>query len=460
MRGFLKNLVKKAPMPFSDWAETAFHLLPRSVRYGKPFVEAERTLERSEVWDLDQLRAYQESRLERLIRHCAANVPYYRRVFRERGLEAKDIRTISDLKKLPFLTKETVRKRKSELIAENVSTLGVEPVATSGSTGSRLEFFYDARLKGFDRALALRHLKWMGYSEKDSVAFFKVFPLVDPRKTVKWFPGARELRISFHYTDEARLDEITLALDSVKPSFIDAWPSCLEMLCRRLLRKGKRPPSPKGIRTASENLHPHVRSMIQEVFGAPVFDWYGQEESVAVAMQCEETNEYHIQSEMAIVELIPTAEPGVSEIVGTCLHNMAMPFIRYRTGDLAVEGKGACPCGRRHPTLSKIIGRSSDFVWTPEGTAISSLTLSHAFHEIDEVREAQLIQEELDTLRVKAAPWRSLSDEAKNKIIEGIRDRLQSPQMRIIVEVTDEIPTTPGGKRPFVVSRIHPERSL
>jgi phenylacetate-CoA ligase len=460
MRGFLKTWLKQAPLPFSGWAETAFHILPRSVRYGKPFVDADELLHRSERWDLDRLQAYQEDLLRELTQHCAKHVPYYRDIFRERGLTPNDIRTLSDLEKLPLLTKATVRNRKRDLLAENFSSLDVEPVATSGSTGSPLEFYYDADTKGFDRALALRHLKWMGYVEGDSLAHFKALPLLDPRKTLKWLPGARELKVSFHYADEARLEEIASALDSVKPSFIDAWPSCLYVLCRWLLRKGRKPPIPKGIRTASENLRPLLRDMIQEVFRAPVVDWYGQEESVAVAMQCLETKGYHIQSEMAVLELIPTDTPGVCEIVGTGLHNRAMPFIRYRTGDLAVKGEGPCPCGRSHPTLSKIIGRSADFVLTPEGSVISSLILQYAFDELGEVREAQLVQETMDTLIARVVPWDRLSDHTRDMLLRGLQDRLLSQRMKIVIEVTDDIPASPGGKRPFVLSRIQPEKGL
>lgn len=460
MRGFLKTWLKQAPLPFSGWAETAFHLLPRSVRYGRPFVDADKLLERSERWDLGLLQSYQKERLRDLIRHCAERVPYYKEVFRKSGIVADDIGTLSDLAKLPFLTKEIVRARKKDLLADDISSMDVEPVATSGSTGSRLEFYYDSHTKGFDRALALRHLKWMGYRQGDSLAYFDALPLLDARRAVKWLPGARELRVSFHYADEARLEEIFSALDSVKPSFIDSWPSSLDILCRWMLRKARRPPIPKGIRTASENLHPHVRDMIQEVFGAPVYDWYGQEESVAVAMQCGETKGYHIQSEMAVLELIPSGAPEVYEIVGTCLHNRAMPFIRYRTGDLAMKGDGPCPCGRSHPILSKIIGRSSDVVKTPEGSEISSLTLNHAFYELRGIRESQIIQESVDELTIRVAPWDHLTPSVEEEIVRAIADRLQSPRMKISLEIVEEIPSTPGGKHPFVISKIQPEKIL
>jgi phenylacetate-CoA ligase len=301
---------------------------------------------------------------------------------------------------------------------------------------------------------------WLGYRKGDVIGYFKGLPLANPNKFIRYFPGARELRISFHNSDEGRLSQMIDALDHYKPGFIDAWPSCLYILARWIEKSGRSVPPPKYILTASENLYPHIKDKIERVFKAPVIDWYGQEESVAIALQCSFAQGYHIQMEMGIVELVPSCD-GMVEIIGTCLHNMAMPFLRYKTGDLAIPGDNEpCPCGRKHPTLAKIVGREADFVLTPEMNIVSALILHYAFYDLPEIKEAQIIQEDLASLTIKIVPWAKMSDATRKIVVSALQSRLQSPKMNLILEETDDIPRTRGGKRPFVISRLKLENYL
>lgn len=460
MRGFLKHLLKNAPPSVAQWAQLGYHLLPPAWRYGKTFRDTVSLLTESEFWDENRLIEYQERRLELLIDQCYKYVPYYRRIFDERGLTPRDIQEISDLSKLPSLTKDVVRTRASELLATNISFVDLEAAHTSGSSGSPLNFYMDKTTRPVDRAFALRKLLWLGYQQGDVMGFFKGVPLTNPNKFIRYFPGARELRISFHNSDEDRLNDMLDALNVYRPAFIDAWPSCLYILARWIEKSGRSVSAPRYILTASENLYPHIRDTIERVFKAPVIDWYGQEESVAIALQCKFARGYHIQMEMGIVELVP-ASGGMVEIVGTCLHNMAMPFLRYKTGDLAIQGDQApCPCGRKHPTLEKIVGREADFVLTPERNIISALVLHFAFFGLPEVKEAQIIQEDLNSLTIKVVPWERTSQATWATIVDGLRSRLDSTKIHLKLEEAEDIPRTQGGKRPFLISELKLEQYL
>lgn len=461
MRGFLRDLFRKAPAPVLEWGQLAYHLLPRTWRYGKAFKDALALFRETEDWNYQGLLSYQEQLLEQLLLHCYDNVAYYREVFQELDLKPCDIQSISDLSKLPVLTKEIVRKRHRDLIATNISAVGMESARTSGSSGSPLEFFMDGTTRSVERALALRKLLWLDYRPTDVLAYFKVLPLSNPERFIRYFPGARELRMSFHNSDDERLNQMVEALNRYRPAFIDGWPSCMLVLARWLQRTGKSVPAPRYIATSSENLFPETKNIIEEVFKAPVIDFYGQEESVASAMQCKFAAGYHVQMEVAVLELLPVQKQEAALVVGTCLHNRAMPLIRYRTGDMAIKGDQApCPCGRKHPTIARFIGREADVVWTPEKQMVSSLVLHYVFYDFDEIKEAQVIQEDLSTLRLLVVPWRKLSEETRKGVINETRNRLQSPGMNLIVETVEEIPATQGGKRPFMISRLSPKDRL
>jgi phenylacetate-CoA ligase len=461
MRNYVKAMLqRRAPATVLKWAQILADRMPPSLRYGKPYTDALSLLKESEMWDKKTLIAYQEKHLHQLIEHCYANVPYYREVFQHRGLSPRDVQTVDDLKKLPLLTKEIVKKRKKDLIATNISFLQRDAAFTSGSTGAPLNFYMDSTTRPMERALALRHLQWLGYEKGNRVAVFKVLPLADPKQFYQYFRGSGELRISFRDMSESRLQKTVDLLEEFNPAFLSAWPSSLYILARWMERNSRtisRPP--RFIVTGSENIYPQMTKRIEKVLQAPVSDFYGQEESVAIAMQCSEAQGYHVQMEMGVVELLPFRE-GMLEIVGTGLHNTVMPFLRYKTGDLTTDGNGPCPCGRKHPIIPGIIGRESDLIVTPEGRIVSPLLLNYPFHRLEEIKEGQVIQEDIKNIRIIVVPWESISQATKDRLKAGIESCLASPGMNVIVEEVEHIPRAGSWKKAFVVSHLRMEDYL
>ncbi len=453
MRGYLKRVLSRVPAPVADWAKLGYDFIPPSVRYGKPYREAVALFRESDWWDPQTLTAYQERLLRTLVHHCYTHVPYYREVFDQSALRPEDISTLKDLQKLPFLTKETVRKRKPDLLARGVSPLKLEWDKTSGTTGAPLDFQIDLSTRAMERALALRQLLWLGYGKGDIIAEIKEDSFADPDRICRYFPGTRQLRFAFFSVDDRKLDRIVQALERFRPAFIKAFPSSLYILAR-WMERNKRSIGPiKYVITSSENLYPSIKDQAERTFKAPVIDHYGQNEQVAFAFQCAEGLGYHVQIEQCVMELVP-ARDGEWEIVGTSLRNLGMPFIRYKTGDLAVPGETPCPCGRHHPVISQIKGREGDIIVTPERRIIAPVAMDYAFYHLEEIREAQIVQEDINTLRIKVVSWEELSQATKEALLKEIDSYLQSPTMHVILEQVDEIPRTPRGKKPFIISHI------
>lgn len=454
MRTLLKKILKKSPTAVLEAGESIFNLFPPRIKYGRSYTEAMSLLEASQFWDIGQLEEYQNARLRKLITHAYKNVPYYNKVMRERGITPKDINTVYDLEKLPFLTKDIVRNNLNELTARNSSGLHRESVHTSGSTGTPLNFYIEGSTRSMERALVQRHLHWLGFQIGEKSAFFKGTPLANKRKLYKYFPGLNEMRVTFHKSSEDKLNRITEMLTKFKPKYINAWPSCLYILGKHIEKTGKRFPAPQFIVTSSETHFPHINKFIEEIFQAPVIDWYGQEEMVAVAAQCGFADAYHIQMEAAVIETMPVFKDMV-EIVGTCLHNFAQPFIRYKTGDLGIVGNQGCPCGRNYPTIKSIIGRQADFVLTSSGQLISPLILHFAFYDLLEIKEAQIVQEDIHTLRVLISSWTAISENTKQRLFNQLLDVLETTDMKIIFEDVPEIPKEgQSQKHKFVISKI------
>ena len=136
-------------------------------------------------------------------------------------------------------------------------------------------------------------------------------------------------------------------------------------------------------------------------------------------------------------------------MVCTGLNNLAMPLIRYRTGDRVRLDAGACECRRPFPLVEEIEGRVEDYVVTPEGYLVGRL--DHLFKGIAGVREAQIVQRDRSALIVRFVREEAYSERSEGPIREEARTRV-GPLMRIVFEYPPRIERGAGGKFRFVVS--------
>jgi phenylacetate-CoA ligase len=453
VRGYLKRLLVHAPKELTDWAKMAYGMIPDWVRYGKHYRSFMAILKESESWDYDALVMYQEDLLTRMVTHCYDRVPYYRLLFDQAGLTPSHFSTISDLGKLPLLTKSDVRKNKQNLRAQDFPRFQIESEETSGSTGEPLDFSIDMATRAMERALALRQLMWLGYKPGDVVAEIKEESFADPLRLYTYSPVSKMLRLGTFRAAHERLEAMVRVLQRFRPRFLRGYPSSLSIVARWMERHKISVPSVEYVITSSETLYPSIKSRIEQIFKCPTIDHYGQNEQVAYAFQCSEAGGYHIQMEQNLVELIPAAD-GQWEIVGTSLWNRTMPFLRYRTGDFAVKVQGTCPCGRKHPMLASIKGKHGDIIVTPERNLVSVVTMTEALIHFEEIKESQIVQEEVKTLIVKVVPWEKLTQANKEALLGKLRYYLGSEQMNILIEEVPEIPRIGRGKKPFVISHV------
>ena len=197
---------------------------------------------------------------------------------------------------------------------------------------------------------------------------------------------------------------------------------------------------------------------MEEYFQAPVLDFYAMAERAAFAGQCAEAHEYHLSFEYAVNEVADNdghpVEPGQEGyLLGTSLLNHGMPFIRYKTSDVTAIKTGQCSCGRYMPRFTGVTTKDEDIVVTPEGKLISSSVLTHPFKPLDAVQESQIIQEEIDLLRIKIVRREGYSEKDSVHLTAALRERV-GPSMRIELEFVENIPRTQAGKLRWVISKI------
>lgn len=237
------------------------------------------------------------------------------------------------------------------------------------------------------------------------------------------------------------------------PELIDSYPSSLYLLSRYAAEHKMPAPTPKAIITSSETLLPDQRELISSVFEAQIFDQYGCAEQVCFISQCE-SGSYHVHPEFGVVEFLSGdhqhADAGV-RIVATGFTNWAMPLLRYDTGDLAVPANRGCHCGRKFQTLERIIGRVDDLVITPDGRRVGRL--DPVFKGLKTIRQAQIVQESLELVRVRIVPGVGFSRADQDSIQRELEKRL-GKDIEYIFEIVREIAIGAGGKFRAVISRV------
>lgn len=457
---FLRFLYDKSPSALKEYMTSVYSKKRSRIKYGPKYFEYFSELEKSQWLSKEKIQYIQELKIQRLMNYSLKYIPYYKMLFEKIGMSENDIKSIDDLKKIPLLTKDLVRKNDKSLRSIHYRDPRiVERFQTSGTTGKAMDVYASYDYIQMEKAFQWLHRLWGGVKMGDSQVTFVGYTIIPFKKKSPpfWVYDSIENRtfFSLHHMTKENLRYYAEHLEELKPLFITGYPMAISIMATYLLDAGIKIRPLKAVFTASETLMSHQRKIIEEVFKCKVFDWYGQTEFTANIVQCEHGN-YHIKPEYGVVEILKSdgtrAKPGeMGEIVATGLNNFAMPFIRYYTGDTAVTKEGKCPCGRGGVLISKITGRVEDIIVTPDGRFITRLDF--IFKDMKNVMEAQLVQDTPNHLIVKIVKKSEYCKEDERKILLNIHEHL-GKEMSVDLEGVEEIPRSDSGKFRYVISKV------
>lgn len=423
-------------------------------------VAVRRGLEDSQWWSRERIEALQLARLQALLSRAGNTVPYYRELFARIGFDPRECRRLTDLARLPFLGKPEIRANLEALKAEDAQ--GLARFNTGGSSGEPLIFFIGNERVSHDVAAKWRATRWWGVDIGDPEVVVWGSPIEltsqDRARALRDRLMRTELLPAFEMS-EARLDDFLARIRRRRPRMLFGYPSALSHIARHAEKRGQGMDD-LGVKVAfctSERLYDEQRQAISRVFGCPVANGYGGRDAGFIAHQCP-AGGMHLTAEDIIVEIVDkdgqVLPPGqAGEIVVTHLATGDFPFIRYRTGDVAVLGQGACSCGRGLPLLQEIQGRTTDFVVARDGTVMHGLALIYVVRDLPGVAAFKIIQESLDLTRVLVVAGPGLADGTAQHITRGLGARL-GDGVRVEVEIVREIPPEKSGKFRYVVSKV------
>ncbi len=259
---------------------------------------------------------------------------------------------------------------------------------------------------------------------------------------------------------EAKLDEFVATIRNFRPTMLFGYPSSISLIARHAEKRGQIM-NDLGIKVAfvtSERLYDHQRDDIARVFGCPVANGYGGRDAGFIAHQCPQGG-MHITAEDIIVEIVdsdgnPLPHGTAGEIVITHLATSEFPFIRYRTGDVAVLSDKSCACGRGLPLIEEIQGRTTDFVVAADGTVMHGLALIYTLRDITGITAFKIIQETRELTRVLIVSGPTCNVPAAIARIEHDLAARLGKGVTIKVEQVGEIPTEKSGKFRYVISKV------
>ena len=323
------------------------------------------TLERS------GLEALQLKRLKKLAARVAKQVPFYQQKFAESGVKPSQIRSLADVRRLPFTTNSDLRAQypKGFLIPGKDDLIRLH--TSSGTTGKPKALFFSR--KDVDQAAELiaRCLVMTGVTKQDVLQNMMTYGLFTGALVMHY--GAEKLGMMVIPAGPGNSEKQLLLMQDFRSTVIHTTPSYALYFSDFLEKKGVDPRRDLALRKAYIGSEPYSEATtkkIEAALGVEVFNSYGLSEmnGPGVAFDCEARSGMHIWEDNYLVEIInpETGEPlpdgETGEMVLTSLCREAMPILRYRTRDITSIVPGVCSCGRTHRRLNRITGRSDDML--------------------------------------------------------------------------------------------------
>jgi len=313
-----------------------------------------------------QLKALQET-----VSRVSARVPFYQRKLAECGIKAEQIRSLSDVRRLPFTTSADLRATYPDGLLASPSGEPVRLHTSSGTTGKPKAIFFTRNDLNNAAELVARSLASAGLTNKDVLQNMMGYGLFSGG--LMMHSGAEKIGCLTIPAGPGTSERQLLLMQDFGVTTVHILPSYALYFANFLEGRGINPRTDLAVRKAFVGAEPYseeTRRRIEEIYGCDVYNSYGLTEmnGPGVAFECQHKAGMHLWEDNFLLEIIdpqtgktlPEGETG--ELVLTTLNREAMPLLRYRTRDITSVIAEPCPCGRTHRRIARITGRSDDML--------------------------------------------------------------------------------------------------
>lgn len=404
-------------------------------------------------WTRDKVVQYQNEKLNLLIKHTLTTVPFYIDYCKEQQLTLQDFKTHDDLKKLPVINRDIIQRNNQQLLSLNYNIASLGKGSSSGTTGIPINYYYDKNAEsagsGAGTVLWAMAGKYPGmknfyiWGNEHSIERWKTLS----SKAKKFL--MRQKNVASTLLNEPQyIENVVRQLLQFKPKFIEGYPGAIYTLANYCKNNNISVKGIDAVLCTAENIEDTHRQLIEEVF-APTADLYGSGEVLGVAVRPINDDKYYILEPHIIVEIEKTGIDGFYEVLLTDLDNYAMPFMRYKIGDM-VDGIYEPAPVAKYPFsyFKKIIGRSADIIYLPNGKMFHPVNIfgGTTFRQFKEITRHKVIWNG----KLLKIMFETSDTNRKNEIEKVIGKILESFQVEYIIEYTDKIMPGKSGKYRYV----------
>jgi phenylacetate-CoA ligase len=411
----------------------------------------------SQWWDIERLQKYQDNLLTETVNIAYREVPFYKNLYDKYTCNIQQITNARDLSRLPVVNKDELRNAYPGKCTRR-SGWAWREYCTSGSSGKPFAVRVDSMTMSQARALMFLRANYSGWEIGEPFLQTGMTLLRGFLKKCKDIFLRCDYVSAFNLSDQV-LDSYLELIDRKKLKYIMGYAGSMYCLAERADKSGFNH-NLQGVVSWGDNLYQHYRDKIEKTFNCRVTDTYGCGEGIQIAAQCGMNNgAYHIFMPHVVVEIVDDdgqpVEPGeMGNILLTRLDPGAMPLIRYNVGDIGRKSPDAsCPCGRGLEMLTKIEGRDTDVVVTPNGNRLIVHFFTGIFEYYQTIDTFKVIQEKPGEIVVEIVPRPDFQVGHWDKIKAEILEK-GDPDLKIELGIVKEIPLEKSNKRRFVVSRL------
>lgn len=396
-----------------------------------------------------------QSHLDQVVRHAWEYVPLYRRLWSDLGLKDADFGPGFDLRRLPFIEKNTIIDADEDACDPRVPVYARQIMQTSGTSGRAIKVQRTALEMRQTRRSILRMLLRAG-----ARPWHRFITYASPWLRDRTGTFIQKFVKTSYLHPSCSLDEQIERIEQFRPHGIIGQTGGLYLLAREIVRRGRQFPL-RFVAPTGTTLVPDMRRAMIGAFGRDPIDLYGAVEVGSISWQCTRGN-YHIDADRVQVEIVdpqgrrrPDGEFG--QVVVTSFFNFTQPFIRYRLLDIGALSTRTCDCGCRFPLMEPVQGRINDFLPTATGELVSPHFFFHIYDSAGRspVKEWRIIQEDLQSLLYEYIPEPDFDARVFEHGMRLIRERFGANCV-LRTQPVNEVPMSPTGKRTCIVSRLRP----
>lgn len=412
-----------------------------------------------QAWSLERRRAWVFERLKAVLIRANEGIPFYRDRFQRAGFDPnRDFKSVSDLERVPILTKGDVRADWERMLDRRFLFGSVE-ANTSGTTGQPMTMRLNESYIAFDYACMFRHWAKAGYRFRAPYAAIRSY-VPDTPEGPLWIENRWQntLYMSAYHLKPSNAGRYLEALLRFRPAFIRGYVSSVNVLAEFAYPRRDKFDFVRGVFTASETLSDFERANIERTFGKKLFDWYGMTEPAVVITERADHDGMEVDWEYGFPEFLEDATLGSDErrLLATSLHNPVMPFVRYETGDVA-RIAGELDAAGLYPKIRAMAGRKDECLVTPDGARLPSLNFYSLLQTYTDILRFQFVQTDAThvVMKISVRPGAAGVEAMVFALREEVRKRL-GPDLELEIEVTDQFLTSPDGKTPTFKRLLQP----